>query len=34
MFADFQRHRAEVFAIYAQRADKVYTVMVGKKILI
>jgi hypothetical protein len=33
MFADFQRHRAEVFAIYAQRANKQYTVMVGKRIL-
>ena len=33
-FADFVRHREEVFALSAMRASKTYTVMIGKRILI
>jgi len=32
-FRDFRRHRDEVFAISARRAGKVYTVMIGKRVL-
>jgi hypothetical protein len=33
-FADFVRHRDEVFALSAMRASKTYTVMIGKRVLL